>query len=431
MRVFLRTVLTWAFIGGLAMGMFGVLTTLDKGGADLLVRLVLAFLVAGAIGATFSAFCIGLPVGLVKAARAKAAAQGQQQTVLAQQGPGPTPEARATLDRLGQQINRQAAQRAAEAPWRGPRPQAVPAAHPVPLAPITPAPARPQPERVDLADPQRLNRVLARLDSLIGLEPVAEQVRQVAHRVAFEIQRSAALGVPRAEIGMHAVFTGPPGVGKTEVARVWGEVLCSLGLLPTDRVVEVSRQDLVAPHVGETAGKTRSRLEEAKGGVFFLDEAYALVPRTGQDFGPEAVAELLAYMENHRSDLCVIVAGYEAEMKEFLGVNPGLASRFSERIDFPAYDAATLVQISANMAEGGQDSFTQEALDALGKAYRRLVAAPPQGWANARSARQILDAVRTARAARVGAGPLDRQAMTTLTEADVLAALARKYPQAL
>lgn len=305
-------------------------------------------------------------------------------------------------------------------------------AGPAPLAPISVAPGRlVGPERVDLSDPQRLNRVLARLDGLIGLEPVAEQVRAVANRVAFEVQRAEALGVERSEIGMHAIFTGPPGVGKTEVARVWGEALCALGLLPTDRVVEVSRQDLVAPHIGETAGKTRRRLEEAHGGVFFLDEAYALVPQTGQDFGPEAVAELLAYMENHRSDLCVIVAGYEAEMVEFLDVNPGLASRFSETIRFPAYDAATLTQITARMAESGQDRLTPNAVGVLERGYRRLVAAPPQGWANARSARQVLDAVRTARAGRLGGGRLDREAMTTLTEADVENALARKYPQAV
>lgn len=303
---------------------------------------------------------------------------------------------------------------------------------PAPLAPIAPAPEREmQPGRVDLSDPQRLNRVLARLDGLIGLEPVAEQVRAVANRVNFEVQRAQALGVERSEIGMHAVFTGPPGVGKTEVARVWGEVLCALGLLPTDRVVEVSRQDLVAPHIGETAGKTRGKLEEARGGVFFLDEAYALVPSTTQDFGPEAVAELLAFMENNRSDLCVIVAGYESEMQQFLTVNPGLASRFCETIKFPAYDAPTLVQITASMAGQGQDSFTPEALDVLERGYRRLVAAPPQGWANARSARQMLDAVRTARAGRVGGSALSREAMTTLTEADVQTALAKKYPQAV
>lgn len=318
-----------------------------------------------------------------------------------------------------------------------PRPQPAPsrpqqAAGPTPLAPIAPAPERSvQPERVDLSDPQRLNRVLARLDSLIGLEPVAEQVRALAHRVAFEVQRAQALGVERSEIGISAVFTGPPGVGKTEVARVRREVLCTLDLLPTDHVVEVSGQELVALHIGETAGKTRKRLEEARGGVFFLDGAYALVPRTGQDFGPEAVAEILGYMENHRSDLCVIVAGYEAERASFLDVNPGLASRFSQTIRFAAYDASTLVQITASMAGQGQDAFTPEALALLKRGYRRLVAAPPQGWANARSARQMLDAVRTARAGRVGGAALSREAMTTLTEADVQTALANKYPQAV
>lgn len=303
---------------------------------------------------------------------------------------------------------------------------------PAPLAPIAPAPERAQrPERVDLSDPQRLNHVLSQLDALVGLESVAEQVRAVANRVAFEVHRASALGVERSEIGMHALFLGPPGVGKTEVARIWGEVLCSLGLLPTDQVVEVSRQDLVAPHIGETAGRTRKRLEEARGGVFFLDEAYALAPRTPQDFGPEAVAELLAYMENHRDSLCVIAAGYEDETREFLDVNPGLSSRFSETISFPAYDAPTLVEITSRMAAQQQDRFTPDGLDLLRRGYTRLVASPPQGWANARSARQMLDAVRTARAARAGAGVLDHAAMTTLTGEDVRAALQRKYPQAV
>lgn len=340
----------------------------------------------------------------------------------------PSQEAMATLDAVretSRQRAPEAIQRAREAA-RQPLRQG-----PVPLAPIAPAPIRPVPERVDLSDPERLNRVLARLDGLIGLEAVAEQVRAVAHRVAFEVRRAEALGVERTEVGMHALFLGPPGVGKTEVARIWGEVLCALGLLPTDRVVEVGRQDLVAPHIGETAGKTRAALEKARGGVFFLDEAYALAPRTPQDFGPEAVAELLAYMENNRSDLAVIAAGYEAQTREFLEVNPGLASRFSETITFPAYDAPTLVQITASMAAQGQDTLTDEATATLLRGYQRLVAAPPQGWANARSARQILDGIRTARAARLGAGLLDREAMTTLTDDDVRQALARRYPQAV
>lgn len=151
----------------------------------------------------------------------------------------------------------------------------------------------------------------------------------------------------------------------------------------------------MAAHIGETAGKKRGVLEKARGGVFFLDEAYALVPQTGQGFGPEAVAEILAYMENHRESPCVIIAGYEEETTEFLDTNLGLASRFNETVAFPAYSASTLVEITLRMAASGQDSFTREAL-------------PAPRWRCA--------------------GP---ESMTTLTEGDVWVALGKKYPQAV
>lgn len=305
-------------------------------------------------------------------------------------------------------------------------------AAPAPLAPITPAPQRPAaPERVDQSDPERLNRVLAKLDALIGLESVAEQVREYAQRVAFEQQRAEALGVEVSKIGMHSLFVGPPGVAKTSVARIWGEAMCALGMLPTDRVVEVGRSDLVGEHIGSTAAKTRAKLEEAGGGVFFLDEAYTLAPKTQQDFGPEAVAELLTYMENNRGKICVIADGYEDKMEAFLDTNPGLASRFSERVTFSAYDAATLVEITAGMAAEGRDEITGDGRETLLRGYQRLVAAPPKEWGNARSAKEVLNAARTARAVRVGVGQHDRETMTTLTGEDMRAGLEKKFPQAV
>lgn len=430
----MKRAMQWAGIGA-AVGLvvvtaFAIWEMLTSPGhPELAVVLILALAMGGLLTGAPAGAVLGAVAALLTRNRAtRPGLRGTPPPVVAQQPTPwtmrPAPEAMTTLDAVrarAQQGAPQAIQRARDA-------AAQPLRQPAPLAPIAPAPSRPVPEKVDLSDPERLNRVLARLDGLIGLEVVAEQVRAVAHRVAFEVRRAEALGVERTEVGMHALFLGPPGVGKTEVARIWGEVLCALGLLPTDRVVEVGRQDLVAPHIGETAGKTRAVLEQAFGGVFFLDEAYALAPRTPQDFGPEAVAELLAYMENNRNALAVIAAGYEAQTRDFLEVNPGLASRFSETITFPAYDAPTLVQITASMAGQGRDTFTDEAKALLLLGYQRLVAAPPQGWANARSARQILDGIRTARAARLGADVLDREAMTTLTEADVRQALARRYP---
>src|SRR5262249_25330639 len=140
---------------------------------------------------------------------------------------------------------------------------------------------------------------------------------------------------------LHLCFTGSPGTGKTTVARIVGQVFAKHGLLPTDKFSEVTRADLVGGFIGQTENKTREVIEKALGGVLFIDEAYSLSePRaggSGQDYGATAIAQLVPAMENFRDKLCVIVAGYTAEMKGFLELNPGMASRISSTIEFPDY----------------------------------------------------------------------------------------------
>jgi SpoVK/Ycf46/Vps4 family AAA+-type ATPase len=191
---------------------------------------------------------------------------------------------------------------------------------------------------------------LKELEAMVGLREIKQEVRMLAAGVKAELLRREA-GLPVTAPARHMVFTGNPGTGKTVVARIIAEVYAQLGLLSSGHLVEASRADLVAGYVGQTAAKVAGVVRQALGGVLFIDEAYALTPSAPWDFGQEAVATLLKLMEDNRGDLIVIVAGYEAEMAQFLASNPGLASRFPLHLGFPDYDEGELVEIFAAMAE--------------------------------------------------------------------------------
>jgi SpoVK/Ycf46/Vps4 family AAA+-type ATPase len=240
------------------------------------------------------------------------------------------------------------------------------------------------------------------LDAMIGLSEVKREVGLLVAEVQSEALRHRA-GMPALSPTRHMVFTGNPGTAKTTVARLLAQIYAELGLLSSGHLVEVSRGDLVGEFIGQTAPKVRAAVDRARGGVLFIDEAYALTPNDSfRDFGLEAIAELVKLMEDHRTDLMVIVAGYDEPMRHFLAANPGLASRFPKRLHFPDYTDDDLVAIFELMAERDGFSLNAGVARALREHLSRLQRGPSFG--NARLIRNMLDATAARQAQRITSG---------------------------
>jgi parallel beta-helix repeat protein len=256
--------------------------------------------------------------------------------------------------------------------------------------------------------------LLEQLRAMVGLEAAKEQVEDIVNLLRQSKRREEA-GLPAARISQHLVFAGPPGTGKTTVARLYGQLLAELGVLPGGQLIETARADLVGRYIGHTAQLTREAFDKARGGVLFIDEAYTLTPRggSGGDFGQEAVDTLMKLMEDHRDEVVVIVAGYQDEMQGFLASNPGLASRFTRRIDFGHYSDADLVTIVERQAEDAGYACAPETAEAL----LDFFAAVPRDrtFGNGRLARQTLEAMITRQAGR-----MSRLEVADLTELSLL-----------
>ena len=242
---------------------------------------------------------------------------------------------------------------------------------------------------------------LAKLDEMVGLAPVKQEVKRLSARMGVE-QKRKEQGLPVAAVSQHMVFTGPPGVGKTEVARVIGEVFRSLKVLRKGHLVETDRAGLVAGYVGQTATKTLDKCKEALDGILFIDEAYTLAAIQGgaaHDFGKEAIDTLLKFMEDNRERIVVIVAGYPNEMRRFIESNPGLGSRFTKTIDFPPYGVADLCEILKRMAARQKFSLPDDFQAALTPWIEQR--SKVQDWGNARSMRTLLEKARESQAIRI------------------------------
>ncbi len=272
-------------------------------------------------------------------------------------------------------------------------------------------------------DPERVEKLLAQLDTMIGLAGVKAEVRALIDEIQVnEWRRNAGLAV--GAVSHHLIFTGAPGTGKTTVARIYGELLKALGVLPDGKFKEVARRDLVGQYIGHTAEKTTAVFEEALGGVLFIDEAYTLSRSSGggADFGREAIDTLVKLMEDHRDAIAVIVAGYTGEMLEFLDANAGLASRFAKTLEFENYSPDELVLIVNRIAHNDDYLLGAGLDDALREWFGQIER--DQNFGNAREARKLLEGMRKAQSGRLRAlGRMpDRDDLRTLVLDDLLAA---------
>ncbi len=253
---------------------------------------------------------------------------------------------------------------------------------------------------VESAAPRRsAEDVLGELDGLVGLDSVKREVRALIDLIAVGRRRQEA-GLKAPGLRRHLVFTGSPGTGKTTVGRLYGEILAALGVLESGHLVEVSRVDLVGEHIGSTAIRTQEAFDRARGGLLFIDEAYALAPEdSGRDFGREAIDTLVKLMEDHRDAVVVIVAGYTAEMERFMASNPGVASRFSRTITFGDYNPEELLRIVGSQADDQQYQLGEGMDEALLKYFTALPKGPSFG--NGRTARLTFEAMVERHAGRV------------------------------
>jgi SpoVK/Ycf46/Vps4 family AAA+-type ATPase len=259
------------------------------------------------------------------------------------------------------------------------------------------------------------------LERMIGLDSVKQEVNTlIATLEAEKRRREQGLSVP--PISRHMVFTGPPGVGKTVIARAIGDIYRSLGVLRKGHVVETDRAGLVAGYVGQTAPKTLDKCKEALDGILFIDEAYTLAANSGagSDFGKEAIDTLLKFMEDNRERIIVIVAGYPGEMRKFIGANPGLESRFTKTIEFPAYSSNDLIRIIGLMAHSSNYEFPDAALAKIRPWVESRMHS--ESWGNGRSMRTLLERAIEAQSVRISKDPAAD--LRLLEVADIEAAIA-------
>lgn len=247
---------------------------------------------------------------------------------------------------------------------------------------------------------ETLEELLAELDGLIGLDSVKRNVHSLLHLQSIQMEREKR-GLPKIPMTNHLVFTGNPGTGKTTVARLIARIYKKIGLLSTGNFVEVDRSGMVAGYVGQTAIEVKNVMDGAKGGVLFIDEAYALANGLSGDYGMEAIETLLKRMEDDREDMVVIAAGYPKLMEKFISSNPGLRSRFSKKIHFPDYNPEELLEILQYMVKKQSFTISEAALDLAYEVLEKKYETRTEDFANAREVRNFFESAVVSQADRL------------------------------
>ena len=282
---------------------------------------------------------------------------------------------------------------------------------PVAVATKTPGDEPEEPKEPEKSGMEELNE-------LIGLKTVKHDVEELVGLAKVRKMREEK-GMKAVPMSLHLVFSGNPGTGKTTVARILGKLYKEIGILSTGQMIETDRSGLVAGYVGQTAIKTQKKIQEAMGGVLFIDEAYTLNQKD-ENFGQEAIDTILKAMEDHRDEFVVIVAGYTQLMKEFIESNPGLKSRFNKFFEFPDYTVDELQQIFELQCKKYQYKLTDEADAAVREEIIRLEEAKGENFANAREVRNLFEKIITNQAARVSElEDVDEETLSTITIDDL------------
>jgi len=281
-----------------------------------------------------------------------------------------------------------------------------------------------------VTDTKTLEELLAELDKFTGLKSVKTGMRNFINYLKF-VQDRKKMGLKTQEtLSLHTVFLGNPGTGKTTVARLLGNIFKAMGLLPMGHVVEVDRTALVGQYIGETGQKTEKVINDAMGGVLFIDEAYSLSKKASgmQDFGQEAIDILMKRMEDKGSEFAVVVAGYPDEMNTFLESNPGMKSRFSHNFLFEDYEPDELIEIFTQMAKGEEYNVEPDAKELLLKEFTELYRKRDQTFGNARLVRNFFNEAKmclSKRYLQLTEKDKTKQALTTIVAADIIDLLSK------
>lgn len=277
-------------------------------------------------------------------------------------------------------------------------------------------------DEIEVESAESLEDLQKQLDSMIGLDGVKQQVHSIINELKIDALRKSK-GLKVSNTSKHLVFKGNPGTGKTTIARLLSKIYKQLGILEKGQLVEVDRSEIVAGYVGQTALKTKEKIDEAMGGILFIDEAYTLA-KGENDFGQEAIDTLLKAMEDLRDEFIVIVAGYDEPMESFLQSNPGLKSRFNEYIHFDDYSEEELFLIFGLLCEQNDFRMDLEAQDTLKSYLNDLCTHKPDNFANGREMRNLFDKSKKAHSNRLTSlNEISDEDLITFKKDDLLRAI--------